>query len=59
MQKKLDYVDLSEFLKGKDPICREERQYALFLYNILRDMKEINIEGETYYIQEAFFEGKR
>lgn len=38
-----------DYLWGDEPICREERQYALFMYNRLRDLigKEIEVNRHS------------
>jgi hypothetical protein len=49
-------IDLKNFLIDDNSICREERQYALYLYNSLLKCKTINILGNTYDIVQAYYE---
>ncbi len=49
---------INQYLERENPICREERQYALFLYNGLKNnekdlLKELKIDGEIVHV---FFE---
>ncbi len=50
--------DLNEFINGENSICREERQYALFLYNLLWEKRFISVrdEKDPYNIVELFYE---
>ena len=53
-------IQLNEFINGNDSICREERQYALYLYNILDKQGSIVIKNnekkQDYKIEKVFFE---
>ena len=53
-------IRLNEFINGNDSICREERQFALYLYNILDKQGSIviknNGEEAEYTIEKVFFE---
>ena len=49
-------LDLKNYLNGENSICREERQYALFLYNILAGQKEITIDEQVYTIEQVCYE---
>ncbi len=54
--------DLNDFIKDEKSICREERQYALYLYNMLDNQGSIVIKnkgeesGTEYKIEKVFFE---
>ena len=53
--KELENLEFSidDYIKDEYSICREERQYALFLYNILRAYKKDDIKDDIKKIYKA------
>ncbi len=45
---------LDRYIDEKDPICREERQYALFLYNYLCSMKKGEVSEQDKIRMQLF-----
>lgn len=48
--------DLKDYLSDRNSVCREERQYALYLFNELCDQGRIDIDGSSYEIVECYYE---
>lgn len=54
-------IYINSFLDGSNSICREERQFSLYLYNVLTACKKIKIDSEglankNYEVVRAYYE---
>lgn len=54
-------IIINEFLNGENSICREERQFSLYLYNLLANCKRIkldleNFANKNYEVAYAYYE---
>ncbi len=53
-------MDLKEYLDGNNSVCREERQFAVFLYHNLLEQRQIVIgskeKREEYTIEQVYYE---
>lgn len=54
-------IYINEFMDGANSICREERQFSLYLYNLLADCRKIKIDYEgfankNYEVVQAYYE---
>lgn len=54
-------IYINKFMDGTNSICREERQFSLYLYNLLADCRKIKIDSEgfankNYEVVQAYYE---